>query len=292
MQRLSKGLYLSSPIVGIVSLIIIGIASLAILSGASVSDIAPGLLLLFALAILGALYSGIVNLVFIYKIWDAIADQYARTSPGKAVGFLFIPFFNIYWMFQVIWGFAKDCNAYIDRRSINAPKLPEGLFLACAILQAASVVPYVGILTAVVGLILLAIVVSKACDTLNAFDQVRPPDVKMSPLSLYFVSGEFANDSLELPPTGLTMGRDPQKANLIFNSHKVSSAHARFTPTGQGQVMVEDLNSMNGTFYRQQRPGGQVIGWDWIQLRGQMLFDAGARLRLADGVSEFEIRKQ
>src|SRR5258708_7375642 len=142
MQRLSKGFYLSSPIVGIVSLTIIGIASLAILSGSSLNGINPGVLVLLVLAVFGALYAGIVNLVFIYKIWGAIADEYARTTPGKAVGLLFIPFFGIYWIFQVLWGFSKDCNAYIDRHSINAAKLPEGMFLACAILQAASFIPY------------------------------------------------------------------------------------------------------------------------------------------------------
>jgi len=288
MQRLSKGFYLSSPIVGIFSMVILGISMIGILSGSSFNDIASGWAFLIVLAVLGSIYASIVTLVFFYKIWSAIADQYARTTPGKAVGFLFIPLFGLYWIFQVLWGFAKDCNAYIDRHSITAQKLPEGLFLACAILQVAGLVPYLGILSVLVGLILFATLISKTCDTLNNFDK----RVKLPTLSLYFLSGEFANDSLEIPMNGLTMGRDPQKANLIFDSPKISSAHARLTPTGSGQILVEDLNSMNGTFYRQQRAGAQVIGWDWVQFRGQMLFDTGARLRLADGVSEFEIRKQ
>jgi len=294
MPRLSKGFYLSSPIVSLVSLLIIGIAMIGVVSSGSINRIDPGWIFLFVLGAMCAIYAGIVALVFIYKIWDAIADQYARTTPAKAVGFLFIPFFQLYWVFQAIWGFAKDCNAYIDRNAINVFKLPEGLFLACVILQVAAVIPYLGILCGLVSVILFAIVISKTCDTINAFgNRIQPlPAVRSGTLSLYFVSGEFANDSLDLPPTGLTMGRDPQKANLIFHSQKVSSAHARLTPTPQGQVVVEDLNSMNGTFYRQQRAGSQVIGWDWVQFHGQMVFDAGARLRLADGVSEFEIRKQ
>jgi len=282
MQRLSKGFFLSSPIVGIASLSILGIA-LAI-SGPSLSNSDPGVVLLLVLALFGGIYTSIVALVFIYKIWDAIADEHARTTPGKAVGFLFIPFFGFYWIFQVLWGFAKDCNAYIERHSINAKKLPEDLFLACAIVQLCGFIPYVG---ALAGLIIFAIVVSKTCDTVNALDKG-----KAASLSLYFLSGEFANDSLDLTASGLTMGRDPSKANLIFNSTKVSSAHAKLSATGNGQVLVEDLNSLNGTFYRQQRAGTEIVGWDWVRLRGQMLFDPGARLRLADGVSEFEIRKQ
>src|SRR5207244_3381658 len=131
--------------------------------------------------------------------------------------FLFIPFFGIYWIFQVFWGFAKDCNAYIERHSINAKRLPEGLFLACPILLLLSALPFVGIASAVV----FAIVVSKTCDTINAFGEMTEPTPVA--LLLHFVAGEFANDSLELPPSGLTIGRDPTKANLIFNSPKVSA---------------------------------------------------------------------
>jgi hypothetical protein len=294
MPRLSKGFYLTAPIVALIALLILAIALVRLLVSRSINGIDPGWMFLLVLGAIGAMYSGIVSLVFIYKIWGDIADQYARTTPVKAIGFLFIPFFQLYWVFQVIWGFAKDCNAYMDRHSMNAPKLPEGMFLVCVILQVAAIIPYLGILFALVSLVLFAIVISKTCDTLNAFSQpgLSPVAVIAPTLSLYFVSGEFANDSLDLPAAGLTMGRDPQKSNLIFNSHKVSSAHARLTPTPQGQVLVEDLNSMNGMFYRQQRPGAQAMGSDWVQFHGQMVFDVGTHLRLADGVSEFEIRKQ
>jgi hypothetical protein len=290
MQRLSKGFYLSSPILGIFVLIIFGIASLAILSGSSPNNTNRGFVVLLVLAMFAGIYVGVVNLVFIYKIWAAIADQYARTTPGKAVGFLFIPFFGFYWIFQVLWGFAKDCNAYIDRHSIKAAKLPEGLFVACAVLIVATVIPYLGILCGIASLIPFAIVISKTCETVNAFNPVI--EGNGAALSLNFLSGEFANDSLSLPASGLTLGRDPTKANLIFNSGKISSEHARLTPTDKGQVLVEDLKSLNGTFYRQQRAGAQAVGWDWVQLQGQMLFNPGTRLRLADGVTEFEIRKQ
>src|SRR5688572_19301652 len=45
------------------------------------------------------LFSMIANLVMIYKMWAALPPSHARTSPGKAVGLLFVPLFNIYWMF-------------------------------------------------------------------------------------------------------------------------------------------------------------------------------------------------
>jgi len=39
----------------------------------------------------------------VYKAWEAIQNGHARTSPGKAVGFLFIPCFSLYWMFPAYW---------------------------------------------------------------------------------------------------------------------------------------------------------------------------------------------
>ncbi len=284
MKRLSKGFYLSALIVGALSLLLVGIAALMLMRGGS--DIAAGGILILVVGALGLIYAAVVHLVFIYKIWQHIADEHARTTPGKAVGFLFIPFFNLYWIFQVLWGFAKDCNSYIERHSINTNKLPEGLFVACAILLLCSVVPFVGVAFAVV----FAIVISKTCDTINAFGEIT--DQSEPVLLLHFVAGEFANDSLELPPSGLTIGRDPTQANLIFNSPKISGLHAKLMPNGQGQVWVEDMNSLNGTFYRQQRAGGPNVGWEWTPLKARTLVAAGARLRLADGVCEFEIRKQ
>lgn len=42
-----------------------------------------------------------------YQLWKAVPPQYAATTPGKAVGFLFIPFFNFYWAF-ISWPKLSD----------------------------------------------------------------------------------------------------------------------------------------------------------------------------------------
>lgn len=39
----------------------------------------------------------IFGLILHYKCWKALPEKYRHTSPGKAVGFLFIPFFNFFW---------------------------------------------------------------------------------------------------------------------------------------------------------------------------------------------------
>src|SRR6202035_3460537 len=126
MVRLSKALYLTSPIVSIVASIVLGIG--VFFAKGDFSSVIPYLVL----GCLALLYAGILALVLYYKMWESIQDGHARTSPGKAIGFLFIPFFNLYWIFQLLWGFAQDYNAYVDRHAVNTKKLPEGLFLACA----------------------------------------------------------------------------------------------------------------------------------------------------------------
>lgn len=71
----------------------------------------------------------IANYVFIYKQWKAIDDGQARTTPGKAVGYLFIPFFNIYWIFNIFLGWPTDYNKFIQRYGIQAPQLSQGLWI-------------------------------------------------------------------------------------------------------------------------------------------------------------------
>jgi len=80
------------------------------------------------------LFALVVFVVFVYRVWKAIQDGHARTTAGKAAGFLLIPFFNMYWLFQAIWGFAKDYDRFLDRNEFSASKLPEKLYLAFSIL--------------------------------------------------------------------------------------------------------------------------------------------------------------
>jgi ribosomal protein L40E len=85
------------------------------------------------LAAVAAGYSSIVLLILIYKAWSALRDCPDAISPGRAVGFLFIPFFNIYWIFRAVWGWAKEFNSCKADRTA-ATKAPEGTFLAFCIL--------------------------------------------------------------------------------------------------------------------------------------------------------------
>jgi len=114
------------------------------------------------------LFGTIVFLMLIYRMWEAIQDGTARTSARGAVGFLFLPLYNIYWQFQVFWGFAKDFNSYRHRHNLQAPALPTGLFLTFCILSLFTVIPLIGFLIAVPVLFLQAIMTAKICDAINA----------------------------------------------------------------------------------------------------------------------------
>lgn len=138
-----------------------------------------------------SLLSVVVLLILIYKMWAAIQGAGARTSAGKALGFMFIPLFNLYWAFQVWWGWTKDYNRIAQRDNVELPRMPEGIALAICVLPLVSTALVVaGFIVGglegmaaggfgnigmqasmVVGLlntILTAVLFSKICDGINA----------------------------------------------------------------------------------------------------------------------------
>ena len=87
--------------------------------------------------------STVLDFILLYYFWKMIQDGRASTTPGKAVGFLFIPFFNFYWVFRALYCLARDQNSFIAyhfqgralRKSHPALPLisilsPLGMFLA------------------------------------------------------------------------------------------------------------------------------------------------------------------
>lgn len=138
------------------------------------SDATP-IFLLLGVAGLLVLISIIAFCVLIYKMWGAIQDGYARTQPGSAVGLLFVPLFNLYWMFQVFPGFAKDYNAYVARHGLSLPPLSTSIFTVYVILCIMSVFPYLGLLVVPVAYAAMLLMIAKICDAVNALPiQAQP----------------------------------------------------------------------------------------------------------------------
>ena len=179
MKRLSKAFFLGSYLGGTIATWIIAWVLWAYLwidydwsyydSYIDVEEPAWWFILPALLIIPIAIFVFVVVCVFIHKAWASIQDGHVRTGPCKALGFLFIPFFNFYWIFQAVWGFAVDFNKYTARNNVSAaPRLPEGLFLAYSILYVAAIIPFVGIAISIANFIIGAILISKVCDAVNA----------------------------------------------------------------------------------------------------------------------------
>ncbi|MBX3204410.1 MAG: hypothetical protein KF764_05045 [Labilithrix sp.] len=103
-----------------------GIAQLTTLLGGTIALIVAGVMggedggvfIVAGMGLLGLWYMllfaySIVNVVWLYKFWSWIPPEQRHTSmwkkyisPGTVVGFMFIPYFNIYWMFVVYLGIA------------------------------------------------------------------------------------------------------------------------------------------------------------------------------------------
>ena len=122
-----------------------------------------------------ALYSvsllvyGIVTLVYLHRAWKVLQVlPGVRSTPGKAVGFLFIPLFNIYWLFVCYYGWAQDYNILKQRSAVpGAPDVPSGLFLAFCII------------TLVLGPFLHPFVMASVCKGLNFLASTPDEDLAL-----------------------------------------------------------------------------------------------------------------
>ncbi len=92
----------------------------------------------------------VVAVIWVYGAWAAIPADYRvtasgkRVSPGEAVGFLFIPLYNLYWMFVASGGLC-DALDYLLRSAGSSRTAPKGVSLAACICQ---FIPYINILVA------------------------------------------------------------------------------------------------------------------------------------------------
>jgi hypothetical protein len=83
----------------------------------------------------------ILFFVWLYRAWASVPPEYRSTSPGRAVGFLFIPFYNIYWIFRAMPGLsASTRRAQEGLTGAPAGGGAYGIGIAAAVI---SIIPYV-----------------------------------------------------------------------------------------------------------------------------------------------------
>lgn len=154
-------------VIGFVLLFVGGIAaalSMAGQRGRGPAEPPLAMIAFFGLGGLVLLAGAITYLVLLYKLWTTVQDGRARTTPGYAVGFLFIPCFNIYWQFVSFWGLSKELNRVSREYNVGAPQVNEGIALAACILPFCGWVPFVGAFAGLALIICAIIAVKQMCD--------------------------------------------------------------------------------------------------------------------------------
>ena len=118
---------------GLVSLAVlhhvtVGLALLAMLAGLLNSNPNTKLIGVLQLCAFG-FFSAIVR-----RAWASIDGGAESLSPAKAQGFLWIPFFNFYWVFPALVSLATQTNAKADAEQNPAGRMTRGFGLVIAIL--------------------------------------------------------------------------------------------------------------------------------------------------------------
>ena len=126
------------------------------------------LTLLLVVMILALLQFTVVSVVYTFlmlaRMWGAIQDGQTSTTVGKAIGFLFIPFFNLYWIFKAWGGFPAAYNSYVERYGLSVPKLGNAAFVAYPVSLLLGIIP----LIIVVQPFVFTAVIWQTCDAVTA----------------------------------------------------------------------------------------------------------------------------
>ncbi|MCH7225454.1 hypothetical protein MLD59_04875 [Verrucomicrobiaceae bacterium E54] len=109
-------------------------------------------MILIYLSLIPWMTGWIIGLVHLYRGWVLLQPHTHYSTPGKAVGFLFIPFYNLYWYFVAYWRWAQEWNRLVANNPNHpqAPQMSEGMFLAypitalaCGILSVFGLIPMI-----------------------------------------------------------------------------------------------------------------------------------------------------
>jgi len=73
--------------------------------------------------------------ILLYRHWFVLQGHGARTTPGRAVGFGFIPFYCFYWWFVAYAGLATDTNRYLEQIGITHCRMSRKLAIIDCVLS-------------------------------------------------------------------------------------------------------------------------------------------------------------
>ena len=137
----------------VVAAVIAGLLWIPFSSGGNTSDV-------LGMIVACAVLSNVVLLRMLYKAWAALPANQARTTPGQALGFMFVPFYNLYWVWNAYVGFAQDFNRYMKQAAPQEQPQPNGFYIAFCIFHfyleiLFALEPQVLILTGILDIVIL-----------------------------------------------------------------------------------------------------------------------------------------
>ena len=132
-------------------------------------DEAVGVAIFFILSGLTAIAGQIFYLIMLFRSWKALQQYGVRTTPGKAVGFLFIPFFNLYWVFIANYGLVVDFNRCARERGRDDLVVPEGIGLMVPILCVMNALPYANCLGWLASLVCIPVYIFMVSRSVDRF---------------------------------------------------------------------------------------------------------------------------
>lgn len=132
-------------------------------------------------------------LMVIYRAWAVVQDGQARTAPGPAVGLLFVPVFNLFWVFVALAGLVKDLNQFARRHGLAAPPASEALGFAVSLYHLLGFFPFLGQAAFLLNLFVFPFfarsISHAAAGICRTWPERRPPSLEREPDDILQVGG-------------------------------------------------------------------------------------------------------
>ena len=126
-------------------------------------------LLILAIASIVMIICFVLFYIILYRLWKfIIAKAYelgitpSIPTAGQAVGYLFIPFFNFYWLFKGIGKLPLEINAIANRYDVQK-LVPDNLGYIIASLSIVGLIPFIGYVTSAINFLILLPLFLKNC---------------------------------------------------------------------------------------------------------------------------------
>lgn len=164
-KRASYGLLLGGMLGGIALVIIGALIGGSMAAQGTEEQAGAGLLVMLGFSGVGYLMflmTMVLTYIYLYRAWNCLRFGAPRTTPGKAIGFLFIPVFSVYWIFVAFYGLAQDWNRIMaSHPNLQAgPRMSPGMFLTFLIC-------ILSVIGSPVAAVLWFIVQKQICDGIN-----------------------------------------------------------------------------------------------------------------------------